>query len=94
MGGLREAMLDGRRMPIRELAARGKVWAFNGLAESPREPLFAARRGETVLLEMVNDTAWPHGRHLHGHHFRAVSADGSQVITRTRAFEEPSSAGS
>ena len=77
MGGLREAMLDGRRMPVRELAAWGKVWALNGLAESPREPLFAVRRGETVLLEMVNDTAWPHGMHLHGHHFRAVSADGS-----------------
>ena len=77
MGGLREAMLDGRRMPVRELAARSKVWALNGLAESPREPLFAVRRGETVLLEMVNDTAWPHGMHLHGHHFRAVSADGS-----------------
>ena len=77
MGGLREATFNGRKMPIRELAARGKVWAFNGLAESPREPLFAARRGETVLLEMVNDTAWPHGMHLHGHHFRAVSADGS-----------------
>ena len=77
MGGLREAMLDGRTVSIRELAARGKVWALNGLAESPREPLFAVRRGETVLLEMVNDTAWPHGMHLHGHHFRHVSPDGS-----------------
>ena len=77
MGGLREATLGGRTMPIRELAARGKVWAFNGLAESPREPLFAVRRGESVLLEMVNDTAWPHGMHLHGHHFRTVSTDGS-----------------
>ena len=77
MGGLREATLGGRTMPIRELAARGKVWAMNGLAESPREPLFAARRGETVLITMVNDTAWPHGMHLHGHHFRAVSPDGS-----------------
>ena len=77
MGGLREAILDGRTMPIRELAARGKVWALNGLAESPREPLFAARRGETVLITMANDTAWPHGMHLHGHHFRQVSPDGS-----------------
>ena len=76
MGGLREAVLDGRRMPIRELAARGKVWALNGLAESPREPLFAAWQGETVVITMVNDTAWPHGMHLHGHHFRQVSADG------------------
>ena len=77
MGGLREATLNGREMPILELVARGKVWALNGLAESPAQPLFTARRGETVLVTMVNDTAWPHGMHLHGHHFRAVSADGS-----------------
>ena len=61
MGGLREAVLDGKTMGIRDLAARGKVWAFNGLAEMPEEPLFRARRGETVLLTMINDTAWPHG---------------------------------
>ena len=61
MGGLREAVLDGKTVGIRNLAARGKVWAFNGLAEMPEEPLFRARHGETVLLNMVNDTAWPHG---------------------------------
>ena len=77
MGGLREAMLDGRKMPIRELAARGKVWALNGFAERPREPFVTARQGETVLITMLNDTAWPHGMHLHGHHFRAISSDGS-----------------
>ena len=77
MGRMREAELEGQTMPIQELAARGKIWAFNGLAESPQEPLFAARRGETVLITMVNDTAWPHGMHLHGHHFRAVAPDGS-----------------
>ena len=25
---------------------------------------------------MVNDTAWPHAMHLHGHHFRRLGADG------------------
>ena len=77
MGGLSEAVLDGKTMGIRDLAARGKVWAFNGLAEMPEEPLFTVRRGETVLLTMINDTAWPHGMHLHGHHFSAVSSDGA-----------------
>ena len=77
MGGMREAVLDGRTMGIRDLAARGKIWAFNGVAEMPEEPLFTAHTGETVLLTMINDTAWPHGMHLHGHHFRAVSSDGT-----------------
>ena len=75
-GGLREAVLDGKTMGIQDLAARGKVWAFNGLAEMPEEPLFTVRRRETVLLTMINDTAWPHGMHLHGHYFRAVASDG------------------
>ena len=77
MGRMREAMLDGRRTGVRDLAARGKVWAFNGLAEMPDAPLFTARRGETVRLAMINDTAWPHGMHLHGHHFRAIGSDGT-----------------
>ncbi len=78
MGGMPRARLDGRMLEARDLAALGKVWAFNGLAETPERPLFAANAGETVLLEMVNDTAWPHGMHLHGHHFRAIAPGGAQ----------------
>ena len=77
MGRLRQAVLEGREMGIEDLVARGKVWAMNGLAEMPEEPLFSARPGETVLLTMVNDSAWPHGMHLHGHHFRSVDANGA-----------------
>ena len=75
MGRLRRAVLEGREMGIEDLAARGKVWAFNGLAEMPEEPLFVARKGETVLLTMINDSAWPHGMHLHGHHFHPLGPD-------------------
>ena len=77
MGGMRQAMLDGRMVGARDLAGQGKVWAFNGLAEMPEAPLFTAPRGETLRLTMINDTAWPHAMHLHGHHFRAVSPEGS-----------------
>ena len=76
MGRMREAMLDGRMVEARDLAGQGKVWAFNGLAEMPDAPLFTARRGETLRLALINDTAWPHAMHLHGHHFRAVSPEG------------------
>ena len=77
MGGMRQAMLGGRMMGARDLAGQGKVWAFNGLAEMPDTPLLTARRGETVRLAMVNDTAWPHAMHLHGHHFRAIASGGA-----------------
>ena len=77
MGRMRQAVLGGRSTGVRELAAQGKVWAFNGLAEMPDAPLFDARRGETVRLTMINDTVWPHAMHLHGHHFRVIASDGA-----------------
>ena len=77
MGGMRGAMMGGRMMGMRDMAAAGKVWAFNGMAEMGDTPLIEAARGETIRVAMVNDTAWPHAMHLHGHHFRRISADGS-----------------
>ena len=77
MGGMREAVMDGQTTGIRQLVRAGLVWAMNGVAaELPREPVVAASRGETVRITMVNDTAWPHGMHLHGHHFRRLGPDG------------------
>ena len=77
MGRMRQAMLGGRMVGVRDLAEQGKVWAFNGLAEMPGEPLLAASLGETMRLTMVNDTSWSHAMHLHGDHFRVVAPDGS-----------------
>ena len=88
MGRLRRAVLGGREMGIEDLAARGKVWAMNGLAEMPQEPLFAARRGETVLLTMINNSAWPHGMHLHGHHFRSVDSSAAAGPLRDTVLME------
>ncbi len=76
MGRMRGAMMDGRMTGMREMVAAGKVWAFNGMADMGESPLVEAARGETVRIAMVNDTAWPHAMHLHGHHFRRIGADG------------------
>ena len=76
MGGMPGAMLGGQQLSARDLAAAGKVWAFNGQTEMG-EPLLEARRGETVRIAMANDTAWPHAMHLHGHHFQQINNDGS-----------------
>ena len=72
MGNLQEAVLDGTTMDIRTLAERGYVWAMNGIADLPEEPLLSVSAGDTVQIRLVNDTGWPHGMHLHGHHFRRV----------------------
>lgn len=76
MGGLRTATLRGKPLPIRELAASGFVWALNGNADLPEAPLLVANVGETIRLPLTNQTAFPHGMHLHGHHFREIHADG------------------
>lgn len=75
MGGLASARLGDETLGIRELFGRGKAWAFNGMAGMPAEPLFTAARGRVVRIAMVNDTAWPHAMHVHGHHFQAVRQD-------------------
>jgi FtsP/CotA-like multicopper oxidase with cupredoxin domain len=77
MGRMEGAMMGGRMMGMRDLVQNGKVWAFNGVADMPHDPLVTASAGETIVIRMVNETAWPHAIHLHGHHFRQVMADGT-----------------
>ncbi|MEO1143570.1 MAG: multicopper oxidase domain-containing protein, partial [Pseudomonadota bacterium] len=50
-----------------------QFWSFNGNVGMSETPFFSAKRGETIRLVMVNETAWPHSIHLHGHHFRVLS---------------------
>ena len=53
------------------------VWAFNDVSDLPDEPFGSFKQGETVRITLANDTAFPHGIHLHGHHFYEVAEDGS-----------------
>ncbi|MGP6086466.1 multicopper oxidase family protein [Antarctobacter jejuensis] len=51
------------------------IWAFNGVSGLTDAPFAQFDRGETARLRLINDTAFPHGIHLHGHHFYEVSED-------------------
>lgn len=53
------------------------VWAFNGTSGMPDKPWATFKTGETARLTLANDTSWPHGIHLHGHHFHEVKLDSS-----------------
>lgn len=77
MRGIEQATYRGKQLDIRELAAEGMVWAFNGVAHGMETPMFKATRGRTIRMEMVNRTAFPHAIHLHGHHFTVVTRDGA-----------------
>ncbi|MGE0613257.1 MAG: multicopper oxidase family protein [Hyphomicrobiales bacterium] len=71
MGQLTQASYDGKQYAMRDLAQQhGMIWALNGQAGMSEKPLFTARRGQTVVVRMVNESLWPHAMHFHGHHFR------------------------
>ena len=53
------------------------VWAFNNVSDLPTDPFGSFKRGETVRMTLVNDTAFAHAVHLHGHHFFEVNSDGT-----------------
>lgn len=65
----------------------GPVWAINGMSmtgdgQSDMQPLFALKRGETCLLSMRNETAWPHTMHIHGFSMLMLRRNGNPVPHR------------
>ena len=73
MRGMDGAIYHGERLGFRELAARGMVWAFNGVAHGMEAPMFRASLGRTVHMTLTNRSAFPHAIHLHGHHFTVLT---------------------
>lgn len=73
MGRLSRAVFQGEEMSLRQLAReKGMVWALNGVADMPSKPLVRVPQGRTIVVQMRNDTRWPHAMHVHGHHFRVI----------------------
>jgi len=79
MGGMQSATFEGDVLSIRDLVAKGKVWAFNGVSGRTDVPLMQVSRGRTAVVNMINRTAWPHAMHLHGFHFKVVERNGKIV---------------
>ena len=65
------------RMP-RLPSMPGMVWTVNGapIKDNGAAPILELGLGRSVILELVNDTRWPHPIHLHGHVFRVLSRNG------------------
>ncbi len=54
---------------------KGLFWSVNGRPvpeHAHHEVLLSLKRGASYVFELVNDTAWHHPIHLHGHVFRAL----------------------
>jgi FtsP/CotA-like multicopper oxidase with cupredoxin domain len=65
---------------------KGVFWTVNGKAmrhgghDDP--PLLSLKLGQSCVVELVNQTAWHHPMHLHGHVFRVLSKNGKEVLPR------------
>ena len=65
------------------------IWAFNGVSGPTDAPWMQFRRGETAVIDMVNDTRFPHGIHLHGHHFHELNDDDTLGDLRDTSLVDP-----
>ncbi len=77
MAGMESAMFEGERLGFRALIEKGQFWALAGQAGRTETPFADLALGEVLRIRLENRTAFPHGMHLHGMHFREVRADGS-----------------
>ncbi len=75
MGGGGEIIYQGKKLAGGDFRRTGQVWAFNGIANLAAEPFFKVRRGDTVSIEVLNNTVFMHAMHVHGHHFRILEGD-------------------
>ena len=89
MRGLREAMSGGVLRDGRSLAMDGLFWALSGQVGRPDEPLIEIARGESVVVDFVNETAFPHAMHLHGQHFWELGPDGALGDFRDTTLVQP-----
>jgi len=64
------------------------IWAFNGVSGLKDAPFASFNRGDTAEFDLINDTSFPHGIHLHGHHFYEVNLDGSLGDLRDTSLVE------
>jgi FtsP/CotA-like multicopper oxidase with cupredoxin domain len=74
-GGMTGAELNGEKLDLRSLLEKGYAWAFNGVAGLGPSPWQKFRRGETVVLEIDNRTAFDQPLHIHGHVWQPVTDD-------------------
>ncbi len=66
---------------------RGMAWAVNGVSHGCGEdrgfdPLLWLKQGRSYVLRLVNNTAWHHPMHLHGHSFRVITRNATATPRR------------
>ena len=80
MGMMGSMTHNGMVMDRSTMMEKKQFWAFNEVANMAMEPIYAFKRGEHVVIEVHNHTAWPHAIHLHGHHFLILNQAEGEVM--------------
>jgi FtsP/CotA-like multicopper oxidase with cupredoxin domain len=75
-GGLKSAKFREADLDMRGLLERGLAWAINGIAGIGGPVLFEAKKGETIILDVENQTNFAQPLHLHGHVWQSIELDG------------------
>mgnify|MGYP000002877628 CR=1 FL=1 len=65
------------------------IWAFNGQSGLNDTPFHRFERSQTARISLVNDTRFPHGIHLHGHHYYEVTENGELGAFRDTSLVNP-----
>ena len=93
MGNLAKAYFEGEEKNFRSLAMEDKkFWAFNKEVGKYEHSLASIKKGEIIILDVWNDSRWPHSMHLHGNHFYVESKEFSgddKLILRDTYLMQP-----
>jgi FtsP/CotA-like multicopper oxidase with cupredoxin domain len=82
MGNLVKAKFEGVEKNFRTLAMEDKkFWAFNKEVGKYEHALANIKKGQVIILDIWNDTRWPHSMHLHGNHFYVQSKEFENLET-------------
>ena len=82
MGNLVTAKFEGVEKNFRTLAMEDKkFWAFNKEVGKYEHALANIKKGQVIILDVWNDTRWPHSMHLHGNHFYVQSKEFENLET-------------
>jgi FtsP/CotA-like multicopper oxidase with cupredoxin domain len=78
-GGLKSALYKGEKLDMRQLLEKKMAWALNGTAGIAAAPWQTFKRGEDVVLDVENRTAFAQPLHIHGHVWREIERAGKPV---------------
>lgn len=79
MGNGGRMVYNGEEITEHNFRESKQFWAFNNVANLADNPLFSAKPNETIMVKVINDTAFLHAMHVHGHHFRVIDRSESTV---------------